>query len=134
MTMIALGSNLFAEQYRIDTNKNCLFLNKDASIQGKAVNVKLDMNTKYRITLSGEGFFSNQTGSKADPMPGVVLFYATNEQDGFATMYRVIKPGETIQFTTPNEDNKNVFLLAFVMDYWHKSKNVGKYLLTVEKK
>ncbi|MDA8127025.1 MAG: hypothetical protein M0009_17790 [Deltaproteobacteria bacterium] len=123
----------FAEQYPIDPQKNCLFLGKPFNPAEKAVKVKLAMNTRYRVGLSGEAFLSNQTGAEADPLPGVVLFYATNEQDGFATLYRVLKPGETIRFTTPNEEDPNVFLLAFVMDYWEQSINTGKYVLTVDK-
>lgn len=131
--MFALSGSLSAEEYQIDANRNCLFLNKAESFQGKAVKVKLDMNTKYRVSLSEEGYFSSQQGAAADPMPGVVLFYPANEQDGFASMYRVIKSGETVRFVTPNEDDNSVFLLAFVMDYWHESANAGRYMLTVEK-
>jgi len=122
-----------AEQYTIDAQKNCLFLNKASNITEKAVKVKLKMNTAYKVSLSGEAFFSNQAGAEADPMPGVVIFYPTNEQDGFASIYRVLKPGESIKFKTPNEEDNNVFILAFVMDYWDASVNKGSYILTVEK-
>lgn len=123
----------FAEQHVVDADKNCVFMNRNVKLSERAVRVKLSMNTRYRVSLSGAAFFTDQTGPNADPMPGAVIFYPTNEQDGFAILYRLLKPGETIRFTTPNEEDHNVFLMAFVMDYWDASPNRGKYILTVEK-
>lgn len=122
------------DTYVIDANKNCVFLNQNENIAEKAVRIPLRLNTRYMANVSGQAFFSAQTGSEADPMPGVVLFYSDNTQDGFGTLYRVIKPGESVEFTTPNEDKENVFLLAFVMDFWPASTNTGSYTLQVEQR
>ncbi len=130
---VAIAGTAFAEQYVVDAGKNCVFMTQSARVLDRAVKVKLSMNTRYRVSLEGEAFFSNQTGADADPMPGVIIFYATGEQDGFASLYRVLKPGESFRFTTPGEEDHNVFLMAFVMDYWDASANTGKYVLTVDK-
>jgi hypothetical protein len=122
-----------AETYTIDASQNCIFLSQaDNIIPKKSVKIKLEMNTRYRVTCSGEGFYSTQTGKDADPMPGVVLFYSTNEEDGFASKYLVLKSGQSIEFTTPNEEPENVFMIAFVMDFWAASPNRGAFTLKVE--
>lgn len=129
------AGNLFAEDYTVNAEKNCVFLSQEQDIPQKYVKVKLEMNAKYRITVSGAAFFSLETGSQEDPMPGLVIFYPTNEErDGFATHYKVIKPGDKPEFTTPKGcPSEDVFLLAFVLDYWSASENKGKYILHVDK-
>ena len=123
---------LKAETFTIDATTNCIFLNQqENNIPKKGVKIKLELNSRYRIELAGECFYSTQTGRDADFMPGVVIFYATNEEDGFRSVYQVLKPGEVVEFTTPNEEPENIFLIAFVLDYWAESPNRGAYTLKV---
>jgi len=125
---------LHAETYTIDATQNCLFLNQaENNIPQKSVKIKLEMNTRYRVDISGDCFYSGQSGRDADYMSGVVLFYCTNEEDGFKSVYTVLKSGQSIEFTTPNEEPQNLFLIAFVMDYWPESQNRGSYTLKVNK-
>ncbi len=126
--------SLKSETYTIDAAKNCVFLNRQQNnIPEKSIKIKLDMNARYRVELSGDCFYTGQTGRDADYMPGAVVFYATNEEDGFRSVYSVLKPGQVIEFTTPNEDPENIFLIAFVLDYWPESSNRGAYSLKVTK-
>jgi hypothetical protein len=127
------GQSNAIQTYTVDAVKNCVFLNQTENIPQKAVKIKLETDTRYRLQLDGMAYYTQQNGKDADPMPGVVLFYPTNEQDGFASIYKVMVPGETIVFTTPSEEPENVFLLAFVMDYWSGSANKGAFQLRVEK-
>jgi hypothetical protein len=133
LLMLAAAA-LQADTFTIDATQNCIFLNQtENNIPKKSVKVKLEMNTRYRVELGGDSFYSNQTGKDADYMSGVVIFYATNEEDGFRSVYQVLKPGQSIEFTTPNEEPDNVFLIAFVIDYWPESINRGAYTLKVTK-
>lgn len=126
------AASLKAETFSLDATQNCIFLNQqENNIPKKSLKIKLDMNARYRIELSGDCFFSSQTGRDADYMPGIVIFYATNEEDGFRSVYQVLKPGQVIEFTTPNEEPENIFLIAFVLDYWAESPNRGAYTLKV---
>lgn len=137
LSLIALmlaSAAVKAETYTIDAAQNCIYLSQaEKNIPKKSVKVRLDMNARYRVELAGDCFYTNQTGKDADYMPGIVLFYATNEEDGFRSVYQVLKPGQSIEFTTPGEEPENVFLLAFVLDYWTGSPNQGAYTLKVTK-
>ena len=116
----------------IDARKNCVSLRTGEKIADKAVKIPLALNTRYRVKLTGEAFFTEQTGAEADPMPGVVLWYASSGQDGFASHYMVMTPGGSLEFTTPNEEPQNVFIMAWVMDYWNEDNNRGSYQIEVE--
>ncbi len=133
LTTLAV-SPAMAQDYRIDAVKNCVFLNQTQDLARTGVKVKMDMNATYVVRVSGQAYQTDQTGGEADPMPGVVVFYADNTQDGYATIYKVLASGDSLEFTTPNVDPDNVFLLAFVMDYWPGSANKGEFILSVEKK
>lgn len=133
LLMLAAAS-LKAGTFTIDATQNCIFLNQpENNIPKKNVKVKLEMNARYRVELGGECFYTSQTGKDADYMSGVVIFYATNEEDGFRSVYQVLRPGQSIEFTTPNEEPDNIFLIAFVIDYWAESANRGAYTLKVTK-
>ena len=44
------------------------------------VRLDLERGKTYTITAAGEAFMSSQTGADADPFPGVVVEYGTDEQ------------------------------------------------------
>ena len=117
---------------KVDAVENCLFMPKSQEPKDVAAKIPLKPNRRYTVSVSGEAFLSSHTGRQADPFPGVVLFYCTGGPDGYETKYQVVKSGETIRFRTPNTRHKKyVFLSAFFIDYWPKSKNRGEYQLTV---
>jgi hypothetical protein len=64
------------------------------------------------------------------------LFYGTDEEDGYATRYTILKPSKDISFTTPwNIDpTDEVFVLAFFLDHWPESANRGCYTLKITHK
>ena len=131
--MILPLNGVLSEDYLIDPIKNCIFLNDNTKQNEKLLKVKLDLNTEYVVELSGEAYLSEQTGNEADPFPGVVLFYCSDGQDGYATQYYVLKPGTSLKYRTPSVDPDNVFILAFLLDYWPGSRNTGKYMLSIKK-
>ncbi len=126
--------NVMANDYNINPNSNCLFINQGENIPQKGVKVPLNINTSYEVSINGDAFFSDQKGSEADPMPGVVIFYSRNAEDGFDTEYTVLRKGEKLNFKTPGSEPESVFLIAFVMDYWPGIKNTGSYTLRVLEK
>ena len=76
---------------------------------------------------------TNETGPDADPFPGVVLVYGTDEEDGFAIRQAILAPGKSITFKTPwliNPEDE-VCLMAFFLDTHHGSIKRGIYKLTV---
>jgi hypothetical protein len=115
----------------VDAQEHCIFLNETQRPTEKAAKLKLLPNHHYTVTAAGKAFLSQHRGSKADPFPGVVIFYCSNEEDGYATKSQVLAPGETLSFTTPRKHPKDIFLSAFFIDYWPKSKNRGQYELAV---
>jgi len=127
-----------AADYLVDAEKNCIYMTKNESIESRALKVRLTPGVPYTISLSGAAFFSPDTGADADPIPGVILFYSTGEQDGFAVYYRLLAPGEALSFTTPSLASgvlpNDVFLMAFIIDYWQNAVHRGAFTLTVERK
>ena len=67
------------------------------------------------------------TGRDADPFPGVVLVYGTDEEDGYAIRQTVLAPGKSITFTTPwaIKPEDEVFLMAFFLDIWPIRPSAG---------
>lgn len=116
---------------KIDASENCLFLNEAVEPSEKVVRHRLQPNRRYSIEVSGEAFFSSHKGRLADPMPGLIVFYCTNEQDGFSSEYRVLRSGDSLSFVTPNRNGKYQFLTAFFIDYWPASANRGGYELKI---
>ena len=58
-----------------------------------AVRVDLEHGKSYKVTASGEAFMTEQTGTNADPFPGVVVIYPTDEEDCYAIRQIVLAPG-----------------------------------------
>lgn len=127
-----MTQSTYGAEYMIDANKNCIFLNQSGDPSQKVLKVPLKMNTTYRLSLRQQAYFSPQKGAQADPMPGVVVFYPTNQEDGYDTEYVVLRPGGNLTFRTPGLDPDNVFLLAFVLDHWPQSQNTGAFRLNVQ--
>ena len=97
-----------------------------------AARIPLKRGQKYQIEVRGKAFLSPDTGRKADPVPGVVVYYCSNGQDGYSTEYEVLRPGDEIEFTTPQSKRRSdLFLSAFFLDYWPESKNRGGYEILV---
>lgn len=117
---------------KVSANKNCLYFDQLGEFQNRAVRHQLKGNQTYRVTANGKAFLSTDGGRHADPMPGVVLFYCTNQQDGYATQTRLLKSEEKFTFTTPRKNPEDNFLSAFFVDYWSESKNKGHYQLRIE--
>jgi len=132
--LLVFSPHIQARDYTIDPTRNCLFLNEKGGPSQEGLKVDLKLNTAYELSLSGDAYFSTERGSDSDPMPGVVVFYSTNQEDGFDSEYAVLRKGEKITFTTPKGDPGNVFLMAFVLDYWPESKNSGTFSLRVQEK
>jgi hypothetical protein len=78
---------------------------------------------------------SAQTGADADPLPGVVFYYSTDDEDGYAIRYVVLKVGDSVTFRTPwlISPGDEVFALAFFLDAWPDSENHGSYTLTFQR-
>jgi len=131
LSLFLLTSIVHASEHRIDPVENCFYLNQTENLPEKGVKVMLKLNTTYSLSLKGNAYFSEQTGTESDPMPGVVVFYPTNREDGFDSEYVVLRTGENITFTTPSSEQESVFLIAFCLDYWPKSHNVGEFILKV---
>ncbi len=127
-----------AADYIIDAEKNCIHMKNKESIESRAFKVRLTPGVPYTVALSGAAFFSPDTDRDADPIPGIILFYSTSEQDGFASFYRVLAPGNSVSFTTPSLASgvrpEDVFLSAFIIDYWENTPHRGGFILRVERK
>ena len=98
-----------------------------------AVRVDLERGKYYKVTAAGEAFMSEQTGADADPFPGVVVNYPTDEEDCYAVRQIVLAPGKSITFRSPwlIAPKDDVFLMAFFLDTWADTKR-GSYTLTIE--
>lgn len=127
-----------AADYVIDAEKNSVHMTKNESIESKAVKIRLTPGVPYTIALSGAAFFSPDTDRDADPIPGVIIFYSTGEQDGFASYYSLLAPGQSLSFSTPSLASgvrpEDIFLTAFIIDYWENAIHRGRFILRVERK
>jgi hypothetical protein len=99
-----------------------------------AVRVDLERGKYYKVTAAGEAFMSEQTGADADPFPGVVVNYPTDEEDCYAVRQIVLAPGKSIAFRSPwcINPKDEVFLTAFFLDAWDGGPKRGRYTLTIE--
>jgi RNA polymerase sigma factor (sigma-70 family) len=99
-----------------------------------AVRVDLERGKYYKVTAAGEAFMSDQTGADADPFPGVVVIYPTDEEDCYAIRQIVLAPGKSITFRSPwlIAPNADVFLMAFFLDTYAGDPKRGTYTLTIE--
>ena len=121
----------------IDPRKHCLYVGMTPyeDCENGTLRIDLEKGVNYTVRCSGEAFMSSETGEFADPYPGVFFGYQTNEQDCHAVQNAILKPGDSITFTTPTciGDDENVFVIAFFMQAW-KHRNApdhrGSYTLS----
>ena len=108
-------------------------LKRDARPNDGAVRLDLERGKTYTVTAAGEAFMTDSTGPDADPFPGVVLVYGTDEEDGYAIRQTVLAPGKSITFKTPWAINPEdeVSLMAFFLDIVSRKIKRGSYKLTV---
>lgn len=116
----------------VDPRKHCLFIGQPPASGQGVLRADLERGVTYTVTAAGEAFMSNQKGVDADPFPGVVFYYSTDEEDGYAVRYVVLKPGDSVTFRTPwlIAPADEVFAAAFFLDAWPSSENHGDYTLT----
>jgi RNA polymerase sigma factor (sigma-70 family) len=123
----------------VDAVRHCVHLaemsvKRDSRPNDGAVRLDLERGKTYTVAAAGEAFMTSHTGPDADPFPGVVLIYATDEEeDGYAIRQTVLAPGKSITFRMPwalyPEDE--VFLIAFFLDLWPQTQKRGSYTLSV---
>jgi RNA polymerase sigma factor (sigma-70 family) len=95
------------KEITVDPRRHCIHLSwvsleRDDRPNDGAVRVDLERGKFYKITAAGEAFMNEQTGPDADPFPGVVVNYPTDEQDGYAERQIVLAPGKSITFRSPH--------------------------------
>ena len=115
----------------VNAQDNCVFLTDGRSPEAKTARLNLKPNHRYMVTASGEAFMSKDSGAKADPFPGVTVFYCSNEEDGYAARMAVLKSGESVSFVTPKRMSHDLFVSAFFVDFWPESRNRGQYELLI---
>jgi len=127
--------NYRTAEVTVDAAKHCLNIGQAPAAGQGALRVDLERGVTYTVKAAGEAFMSNQTGADADPFPGVVFFYSTDEEDGYAIRYVVLKPGDSVTFHTPwlISPDDEVFAAAFFLDAWPGSENHGSYTLMFQR-
>jgi RNA polymerase sigma factor (sigma-70 family) len=122
----------------VDAIRHCVHLTpvnskRESRPNDGAVRLDLERGKTYTIAATGEAFMSPAEGPDADPFPGVMLVYGTDEEDGYAVRQAVLAPGKSVTFTTPWAINPEdeVFVMAFFLDIWPETNNRGSYRLTV---
>jgi RNA polymerase sigma factor (sigma-70 family) len=123
----------------VDPRRHCIHVpwvsqKRDDRPNDGAVRIELERGKFYKITASGAAFMSEQTGADADPFPGVVVLYPTDEEDCYANRHIVLAPGKSISFRSPWLINPkdDVFLMAVFLDTYTGGTKRGSYTLTVE--
>ncbi|TWT80189.1 hypothetical protein CA13_16020 [Planctomycetes bacterium CA13] len=119
---------------RVDASANCLFMTQKVTPAKHATKLQLRRGYEYRVTAEGNAYFSPQTGKDADRVPGVFVMYCMAHEVGHATRVEVLFPGKQLRFQTPNAESINseqVFIYAFIVDYWDASENHGGFNLNV---
>ena len=82
----------------------------------------------YKVTASGEAFMSEQTGLDADPFPGVVVLYPTDEEDCYAIARSSWRRGSRSPSGPRGSSTRrtSVYLMAFFLDaYWPTTPSGG---------
>lgn len=127
------------EEITVDPRRHCVHVpwasqKRDDRPNDGAVRLDLERGKFYKVTASGEAFMSEQTGANADPFPGVVVLYPTDEEDGYAERQIVLAPGKSITFRSPwlISPNDDVTLMAFFLDTYAGHPKRGTYTLTIE--
>ncbi len=126
------------KEVTVDPTRHCMYLSmtslkaEDRPNDG-VLRVDLEHGKTYTVTASGEAFMTSATGVDADPFPGVVLFYGTDEEDCYAIRQTVLAPGKSITFRSPwnIKPKDDVYLMAFFLDYSPKDPKRGSYTLTI---
>ncbi len=123
----------------VDPTRHCIHLpptnlKGDDRLNDCILVVSLEKGKLYTITASGEAFMTESTGADADPFPGVVVLYGTDEEDCYASRQIVMKPGKSITFRSPwlIEPSAGVSLSAFFLDEAAGHPKRGSYTLTIE--
>jgi hypothetical protein len=127
------------KEITVDPTRHCTHVpwvsqKRDDRPNDGAVRVDLERGKIYKITAAGQAFMSDQTGVNADPYPGVVVVYPTDEEDCFAIRQTVLAPGKSVTFRSPwlIDPNSEVFVLAFFLDTYAGDPKRGSYTLTIE--
>ena len=132
------GSNSGKIEVTVDATRHCVHLDETHLKRGSrpndgAVRLDLEKGITYTVTAAGEAFMTDSTGPDADPFPGVVLIYSTDEEDGCAIRQAILAPGKSITFKTPwaIDADSGVSLMAFFLTIYPESIKRGSYKLTV---
>jgi RNA polymerase sigma factor (sigma-70 family) len=133
-----VGRNSKKTEITVDATRHCVHLaemslKRDARPNDGAIRVDLERGKTYTVAATGEAFMTSSTGPDADPFPGVVLVYGTDEEDGYAIRQAVLAPGKSITFKTPWAINPEdeVCLMAFFLDISPETSKRGSYKLVV---
>jgi hypothetical protein len=116
----------------VDATKHCLYVGQPPKAGQGALRVDLERGFTYTVRAAGKAFMSDETGDQADPFPGILLFYSIDDEDGYAVRQVMLKPGDSVSFTTPwlIQEKDEVFAAAAFVDAWADSPNQGGYTLT----
>jgi RNA polymerase sigma factor (sigma-70 family) len=135
---IPAGHTAGKAEITVDAARHCVHLAPSHLKRGSrpddgAIRVDLERGKTYTVTATGKAFMSAQTGHDADPFPGVVLVYGTDEEDGYAIRQTVLAAGNSIVFRTPwaIKPEDEVYLMAFFLDIWPEQDNRGSYQLMI---
>jgi hypothetical protein len=122
----------------VDPTRHCIHLpatnlKAEDRLNDCMVVASLEKGKTYTVTASGEAFMIEATGVDADPFPGVVVLYATDEEDCYAERQIVLTPGKSITFRSPwNIDPASgVSLTAFFLDTWPGHPKRGSFTLPI---
>jgi RNA polymerase sigma factor (sigma-70 family) len=126
------------KEITVDPTRHCIHLSpmslkRDDRMNDGMVRLDLERGKTYTVTASGEAFMSEQSGADADPFPGVVVLYSTDEEDCFAERQIVLAPGKSITFRSPwlIDPKSEGYVMAFFLDTWPGHPKRGSYTLTV---
>jgi beta-lactamase regulating signal transducer with metallopeptidase domain len=116
----------------VDPRKHCLNAGQPSTAGQGALRIDLERGTTYKVSAAGAAWMTSQTGNDADPFPGILFYYGTDEEDGYAIRYTVLKPGDSITFKTPwlIAPDDEVFALAFFISAWPHTEQHGNCRLT----
>jgi hypothetical protein len=131
------------KEFTVDPTKHCIYmpgvksLTPDERPNDGLLLIGLERGKTYTVTAAGEAFMTDSTGNDADPFAGVVLFYGTDEEDGYAIRQTVLAPGKSVTFRSPWNiapigGRSDVYLQAFFLDPAPNDPNRGSYTLTIE--
>jgi RNA polymerase sigma factor (sigma-70 family) len=122
----------------VDPTRHCIHLpatnlRRDDRLNDCVLDVSLEKGKIYTVAASGEAFMNESTGADADPFPGLVVLYATDEEDCCAERQIVMTPGKSITFRSPwlVDPADGESLTAFFLDTWPGHPKRGSYTLTI---